>query len=242
MADIKIECAVTVTNNVIELVPVIPLENNYKYTIAMNNIKSADGLYDSGAITKELYSEFTPMYCTVESVQMLLQDKEIDEIIIKMNIREASKFVDFIRKNRTPAMLRAIEYDVIHVKEDISYEADQYARYRAAYDCLVGTTISRTSQSGLKGQLGDVIFDISSDTPDISDLLDLLKDQFEYWLDVINGVVKGTAMPTSAVKSSNRLLNTSLPHTCREQVFNPSPHRDGYGHDYGHGYNHGCRW
>lgn len=164
---------IRVIDNKIEITLKEGFEDNSKYKLTINNLMSLDGIatYNS---THEFCTEFSPFFCSIESVNALVVDCEIPEEIICFHIREASK--------------QAIFKYIYPLKEDEipPYIVEQFTRYRAAIDCLINYYIKKTQDAEESGKLGDVEYK-NGKAPDISKLVDLLKDELKKWEDEVEG-------------------------------------------------------
>jgi hypothetical protein len=74
---------------------------------------------------------------------------------------------------------------------------------KAAHECLLKYYIDKASTHGMKGQLGDIVYDTSGKLDDLSNLLKAMKAEIAVWTDAMKGYnIEGRARPLTARKSS----------------------------------------
>lgn len=169
---------VTATLGVSETNPkelqVIPekLENNSSYTITIKGvIDQATGktLPDQTLIIKTPYS---PMYCTLESLKMIVDTFEIPEQNLLSFIRDASKYADFVSGGTANPKDFAVE---------------EFTRTKAILDCLVRTFMTRSYDGGNRYKLDTVEYEDSVNSTSFKSLIDALKKALREWQDAIRG-------------------------------------------------------
>lgn len=191
MAIENVEYEIKVYDNYIEITPTAGMKDNSIYEVKLKGLKDVDGKKVLADTNVKLCTAMTPAYTTIESVNSLVDAFEIPDETILYHIREASKFIDYIKGTTTD-------------EQSVTFEMNQYAKYKAAHECVLKYYITRASSVGVKGQLGDVIFDDQGKLTDISILLKKLKEEADYWIDAIRGYKdNGRAKPASAVKGGN---------------------------------------
>lgn len=188
--------AVTV-GDYLEITPNDGMKDNSVYEIELRDLVSADGVAVLDYQKVITATAVTPAYASINSVQSLVESCMLDETKILYNIKEASRFADFVNAKFN------------HI--DIPFEVEQFVRYKAAHDCLLKYHIDRASTAGQKGQIGDVMFDNDPKMTDIKDLLKELSAQVKFWMDSLRGYTEiGRAKPASAVKSIAPKIQTAV--------------------------------
>lgn len=187
----RVEFGIKVYDNFIEIIPNAGMKDNSSYEIKLKGLKELGGkrqLNKSVTVSTGIW----PAYTSLQSVQSLIESCDVPVQTILYHIREASKFVDYL-KSRT-----------YNKSDTIPFEIEQFVKYRAAHESVLRYYIDRSAQNGTKGALGDVQFDMSGKLTDISDLLKLLKGEEANWLLEVRGYKnEGRAKPVSAVRGGN---------------------------------------
>lgn len=197
----KINAEITVTDNMIEINPEDGFQDDYIYEIRLKNIKELNGSRVIEPVTLKFITKPKPCYSDISSVLSLLEQCNIPEEAILYHLRESSKFVDYITGMTS--------------RSTIPFEVTQFVKYKSAHQCLLRFYIEKAANSGSKGQMGDVIFDNTTKSPDISELLKITASEADYWLDAVLGhKVTGRAKPVTAVRGSN-------PDTSKQVMDNP---------------------
>lgn len=199
----RVEFQIKVFDNFIEITPVGGVKDNSVYEIKIKNLKQLGGRAVLDSASVKLVTELTPAYASLQAVESLVESCGIEKQTILFHIREASKYVDFVKG--------------VPQQGQAAFEVEQFVKYKAAHECVLRYYIDRTSESGNKGTLGDVQFDNSVKLADISELLKALRAQADEWKDALRGYKnEGRAKPVSAVKSSYipspRQFNDDPPH------------------------------
>ena len=176
-------------DNYLEIIPEEGFEDNCVYEIRLKDVKSTKGNILENT-TLKLCTEFSPMYVDILAVKTLISRIDIEDETIMYNIREASKFADYVSP------------DIID-KNNVPYKVTQLVRYKAAYECLLTYIISISSTNKLSGTVGDVVFSESESSKDLTDLLKTLADLIDEWTDAVKGYeLEGRAKMKAGVKSS----------------------------------------
>lgn len=196
------ETKYVIDGNRLAIIPEEPIEDNCEYIITVKNIKSLNGETDVD-IEERVTTSLSPLYATIGSVQSLVGELDLDENLIIFNIREASRHVEFLTKQKyqVDGAIKTFEEHRYTRKEirsmTIPYPASQYVKYKAAYDCLLKVYMSNAGISGASGAIGKVSFE--QKLINLKPLLDELKELMLYWeMKLLNG---DGARPRSAVKS-----------------------------------------
>ncbi len=195
----KIKYEIKVFDNFIEITPLDGVKDNSIYEIRLKDLKEENGSNILESETIKFCTKMTPAYTTLESVVSLVENCDIPDDIILYQIREASRLADYITtcSNMTGARKPYLDQELI------TFQKQQFSKYKAAYDCLLRFYMDLAANTGIKGTLGEISFENSSKLPNISDLLKHLKAEYENWQKAIEGHLDIRAGVTSGVKSSN---------------------------------------
>ena len=154
---------------------------------------SADSTSSSTSTTTT--DDTTKMYCTLESLKMLVDTFNIPDQNMISYIKNASKEVDFLTSSLTTTTTSN------------SFAKEQYTRTRATIDCLSRFLMSRiTSGGGAKYTLDTATYEDSMNTTSLKNLLNDLYKELQKWQDAMRGYVnEGRAKPKATrigIKSS----------------------------------------
>lgn len=143
-----------------------------------------------------------PMYCNIIDVESLIEIAEIPDEMILYNIREASKYADYVYKS----MYESRRHKNFKIKkeinkEDVPYAVKEFVRYKATKDCLMKIYMALATNKMLEGALGEVKFKVRETMPDIRKLMEYLDGEIQKWLDAIKGYdLEGRTINETAVK------------------------------------------
>ena len=148
------------------------IQNNSSYTITLKGvIDTATGktLPDKTIVIKTPYS---PMYCTLESLKMVVDTFEIPEQNLLSFIRDASKYADFVSGGTA---------------DSTDFAVEEFVRTKSVLDCLVRTFMNRTLDGGNKYKLDTVEYEDSVNSASFKNLIDALKKALQKWQDAVRG-------------------------------------------------------
>lgn len=172
--------------NLLEIIPDNGWKDNSVYEITLNNIKDLNGNVYSKKIT--VYTKLSPVYSDINAVKSLMSNLDIDDSTILYNIREASRYAQYVAG-----------YEI--EEDDIPFEVSQFVKYRAAHECLLNFSVQQTSTMGITGKVGDVQFNEKETNGDMSKLLALYAAEVAKWMDAVKGYHnEGRARMQKAVK------------------------------------------
>lgn len=192
MAIKKIDYQIKVFDNFIEIIPAEGVKDNSIYEIKLNNLKATNGTY-VGSDPIKFATAMTPMYCNIIDVASLMDIVDIPEDIILYNIREASRYADYIFERKF--------YGKKINSNKIPFEIKEFVRYKAAKDCMLKIYMSLVSNNVVQGALGDITFKTRDQVPDIKKLLDYLDSEIKKWYDAIEGYhSEGRAKMKTAIR------------------------------------------
>lgn len=193
----KIECEIKVFDNFLEIIPLKHIEDNSEYKIKIKDIKSKNTIKKTDLDLK-ICTAFSPCYISIKEVKSLFPKYSLSDETILYQIREASRFADFILSSRD---------DSIYVKnfndeKSILFEKEQFVKYQSAYNCMLQFYMDKQDSAGTSGALGDASFDNKMNV-DISDLLSAIKKKVDFWKDSLSGYTNiGRAKPKWTVKGA----------------------------------------
>lgn len=177
---------VKILDNYLIITPNEEIKDNKIYELKLKNISSING-----EILNEEYkvcTKLSPMYASILSVKSLISNVDIEEYMIAFNIREASRYADYLK------------YRID--EENIPFEVFQFVRYKAAYDTLLNYSVHQASTTGYSGQVGEVTFSEKETSVDFSKILKALKAELDKWQDELRGFgPEGRVAPKAAIKS-----------------------------------------
>jgi hypothetical protein len=186
----KVEYNIKVYDNIIELTPVNGVLDNSIYEIRLKDIKQLNGPKVLQNKTIKICTELSPCYATIDDVNSYVESCNIEGSTILYHIRAASKFAEYVTKKT-------------YKKDGIPFEVNQFVIMKAAHECLLKYYIDKASTHGMKGQLGDIVYDTSGKLDDLSNLLKAMKAEIAVWTDAMKGYnIEGRARPLTARKSS----------------------------------------
>lgn len=192
MATERIKYDIKVFDNFIEIIPEKGMKDNSIYEIRLKGIMAINGT-EVEEQTIKFATAMSPAYCTIMDVSSLMDVVDIPEDIILYNIRESSRYADYIYEKSFPGK---------RLKADkIPFEVKEFVRYKAAKDCMLKIYMSLVSNNMIEGTLGEVKFKTRDQLPDIKKVLDYLDREIKKWLDAIKGYhMEGRAKMKTAIK------------------------------------------
>ncbi len=174
MAVEKLACTISIVDNIVEIIPSKPIENNSIYEIVIKGLKPLPKqIYvgtnvfevdtselDVGAVVDKDYSEeadntfiddykiriitaMEPMYCNIIDVESLLEIADIPDEMILYNIREASKYADYVYQ----AMYNTRRHKDFKVKSKIDKDNLKYSNFPIFFLLLVSMSLINMSKS-----------------------------------------------------------------------------------------------
>lgn len=192
MATERVKYDIKVFDNFIEITPKDGMKNNSIYEIRLNGVVSINGA-DVTDRTVKFATAMSPSYCNIIDVSSLMDIVDIPEDIILYNIREASRYADYIYTKSFPNKKLN--------PNKIPFEVKEFVRYKAAKDCMLKIYMSLVSNNMIEGTLGEVKFKTRDQLPDIKKVLDYLDNEIKKWLDAIRGYhMEGRAKMKTAIK------------------------------------------
>lgn len=148
------------------------LENNSSYTITIKGIIDASTGKTLPDKTIVIKTPYYPMYCTLESLKVVVDTFEIPEQNLLSFIRDASKYADFVSGGEA---------------DSTDFAVEEFVRTKAVLDCLVRTFMNRSVEGGNKYKLDTVEYEDSTNSAAFKNLIDALKKALQKWQDAVRG-------------------------------------------------------
>ena len=192
-------------------VSVIPLANNYDYQVVVSglvNKETGEVLPDQLLTIRTPYS---PMYCTLESLKMVVETFGISDMAMRSYIREASKNADFIAGGT------AVENGSI-----VPYEVEEFVRTKATIDCLLRSYMDRMyNGAGSRYKLDQVEYEDGFSATGWKELLGGLRKALKEWQDAIRGYYnEGRCKPKATRVGLKSSSNTDVAYTTVDTIIN----------------------
>lgn len=189
------------------------LKANYRYYVTIKGIKTLDGkpLDDISATFRMPYS---PLYCSLNSLKMIVDAFKIPEENMLSYIREASKYADYI------AQVQGVE--VTDDDGKIKFSVEQFTRVKATMDCILKGYMERTySGAGAKYTLDVATFQDSLNSGAFKNLLADLAKELLKWQDAIRGYFnEGRAKPKATRIGIKMSENSEVAQTTVDNILN----------------------
>lgn len=186
----RVEHTVKVFDNFIEITPNDGIKDNSVYEIRIKYVKALNKNKDMENLRIKTTTRLTPSYCSLESVHSLTDSFNIPDEKVLYFIREASLFAEYVKKES-------------YTDDNVPFDVFQYVKHKAAYDSLMKYYLERAGEAGTKGQLGEVSFENSNSFPAIKDMLKILKEEVDKWVEHMRGNgFEGRVAPASAVRGA----------------------------------------
>lgn len=198
----------------IAITPAEGLLDNSVYEIVLSGVKSLDGSKILPDFTAKIMTPLSPMYCTVESIGALVDSFGIPEQNLRIYIRDASKYADYILSQS--GNVTAAE------KKKREFAMEQFVRTKVTLDCMQRACMDRVSSgAGSTFRLDAVeITESMNSTVWKSMMADLRKD-LQKWQDAIRGYFnEGRAKPKATRVGIKASENSDVPHTTVDKILN----------------------
>lgn len=197
MAIEKVKYDIKVFDNFIEIIPKDGMKDNSIYEIKLKGLRCARSGDEIDNIAVKFVSAMSPMYCGIMDVASLLDIVDIPEDIVLYNIREASKYAEYIFSTTNKKINPNAKID----KNNIPFAVKEFTRFKAAKDCLLKIYMNLINDNVVEGTLGEVVFKTRDQLPNIKKILEYLDTEIAKWLDAIRGFdLEGRARMQTAIK------------------------------------------
>lgn len=177
-------------DNIIEIIPDGPIEDNSVYDITFDHIKAFHKMKTLSDVHVKVSTKMTPAYASLESVLSLVDAIELPEDRTLYYIREASRRADYLSTKT---------FDEQHVP----FEVNQFVKYLAAHETLLKFFIDRSTGAGLKGTMGEIAFETTETSDSLKDLLNYLAKEAKRWEQELMGADRRKGAAPKAVTRSN---------------------------------------
>lgn len=189
------------------------LKANHRYYVTIKGLKTLGGkpLDDIKATFRMPYS---PLYCSLNSLKMIVDAFKIPEENMLSYIREASKYADYI------AQVQGVE--VTDDDGKIKFSVEQFTRVKATMDCILKGYMERTySGAGAKYTLDVATFQDSLNSGAFKNLLADLAKELLKWQDAIRGYFnEGRAKPKATRIGIKMSENSEVAQTTVDNILN----------------------
>lgn len=189
------------------------LKANYRYYVTIKGLKTLDGkLLDNISATFRM--PYSPLYCSLNSLKMIVDAFKIPEENMLSYIREASKYADYI------AQVQGVE--VTDDDGKIKFSVEQFTRVKATMDCILKGYMERTySGAGAKYTLDVATFQDSLNSGAFKNLLADLAKELLKWQDAIRGYFnEGRAKPKATRVGIKMSENSEVAQTTVDNILN----------------------
>lgn len=146
--------------------------NNSKYFITITGLQDTEGnpLDD---ISIEVRTPYSPLYCTLDSLKLVVDTFGIPDENMLSYIRQASKEADFISGGTA---------------DSTDFAVEQFTRVKATYDCLQRAFMDRAYSGGGSTYTLDVAtYQDSLNSTAFKNMFDRLAKELQKWQDAIRG-------------------------------------------------------
>lgn len=181
----------------ITITPTEEIASNTLYDITVAGLTDEDG-NTVPDFTVQYRTPYDPMYCTLDSLKMVVDTFGIPDENMLSYIRQASKEADFVMSGTTSTSSSS---------STNNFAREQFVRTKATYDCLTRAFMDRAySGAGATYTLDTATFEDSLNSTAFKDLLGRLEKELQKWQDAMRGYFnEGRAKPKSTrigIKSS----------------------------------------
>ena len=175
------------------------LQDNSIYTVTIKGLVAADGTPIPDA-TIEYRTPYSPLYCSLDSLKLVVDTFGISDEAMLSYIRQASREADFIAGGTADATDFAVQ---------------QFTRTKATYDCLTRSFMDRTySGGGSKYKLDTAEYQDSLNSAAFKQLLDRLGKDLQKWQDAIRGYFnEGRVKPKATRIGLKSAQNSEVAYT-----------------------------
>lgn len=206
----KINCVVSISPDG-KLLEIIPEEivGNSIYSVSVTGLRDKEGnpLPD---IQKTFRTPYSPLYCSPDSLRLLLDTFSIPDENLLAYIRTASRYADFIAGKAAGA-----------AGGTPSFEVEQFVRTKVAMDVVARNIMIRASEGGGEYRLGDAEMKEATNSMAWKDILRRLEDELKKWQDAIRGYYnEGRVRPRATRIGLKSSSNTDVSQTTVDQILN----------------------
>lgn len=194
--------------------PSVPLEPGTEYELVIKESLSAEF---STTVRIRFHTLFKRMFADVDTVRLVLGQfaERLTDLELAKLINQQSNSI-YQLASMMPSFDEAEWPETGGVIIEFPYAASQYVVYSTAYYAILGQSLEGSSGISESIKLADLSVSGSSETSDnLSDLLELLKAEYERWWDVLQGkaeeIKEGVPNPNRYMVTATRAGNTPYP-------------------------------
>ena len=175
MEEITAELSLSDDKKIVSITPEKILSNSV-YTVILSGVKDENGKILE-PITIEYRTPYSPLYCSLYSLKLVVDTFGIPDENMLSYIRQASKEADFIADGKA-----------VKEGQSIPFAVEQFTRTKATYDCLTRAFMDRAySGGGSEYTLDTATYKDSLNSTAFKNLLDRLAKELQKWQDAIRG-------------------------------------------------------
>lgn len=175
MEEIAAELSLNDDKKIVSVTPEKILSNSI-YTVILSGVKDESGKILE-PITIEYRMPYSPLYCSLYSLKLVVDTFGIPDENMLSYIRQASKEADFIADGKA-----------VKEGQPIPFAVEQFTRTKATYDCLTRAFMDRAySGGGSEYTLDTATYKDSLNSTAFKNLLDRLAKELQKWQDAIRG-------------------------------------------------------
>ena len=191
----------------ISVVPAQALDNSI-YRVTITNIKDESGNSLEPVIV-EFRTPYSPLYCTLDSLKLVVDTFDIPDENMLSYIRQASKEADFIAGGTA-----------VKKGKTASFAVEQFVRTKATYDCLSRGFMDRAySGGGSEYTLDTATYKDSLNSTAFKTMLDRLAKELQKWQDAIRGYYnEGRAKPMATRVGIKSSQNSDVKQTTLDTI------------------------
>lgn len=152
----------------------------------------------------EIKTAYSPLYCSLESLKMLVDTFSLTDEQMLSYIRDASKYADFVSGGKA---------------DETDFAVEQFTRTKAILDCLIKSFMSRTYEGGATYKLDTVEFQDATNSTGFRALIDALKKELQKWQDAIRGYYnEGRVKPKATRVGIKSSQNSDVAYTTVDDI------------------------
>ena len=195
-------------NRTLTIYPKAILKNS-KYRIRISGLKKKSDSTSLSDVDITVRTPYSPLYCTVDSLRLLVDTFDIPEENMLSFIRTASKEADFIAGG-----------SVTLTNGSPPFEVEEFVRTKAVIDCILRGYMGRAyTGGGSKYQLDMATYEDSLNANAFKDILGNLKNALKKWQDAIRGYYnEGRVKPKATRIGLKSSQNSDVSYTSLDTI------------------------
>lgn len=185
------------------IVPEKKLKENSLYEVTLSGLSDING-NEIKPVTVIYRTPYSPLYCSVDSLKMVVDTFGLTDEAMLSYIRQASREADFIAGGTA---------------DPTDFAVQQFARTKATYDCLTRSFMDRTYSGGGAYKLDTAEYEDSLNSAAFKQLLDRLGKELQKWQDAIRGYFnEGRAKPKATRTGLKSSQNSEVKQTTLDTI------------------------